>query len=167
MSYLFSELLNKYMEMPLRAHLLSSERNHNFSAKAHTLAYLFHELRDEVSLLGITVMLPELLLLCQQYFDIVDCVCSLWGRYNLNRTCALSNNLLIFRCWAYLMKVIPESRRANWIWYLRFINTIPTWFHVFLQDLGAYIYQHIRIVSLHIIFPEKLLKITIYRPWLL
>ena len=26
----------------------------------------------------------------------------------------------IFRFWAYLMKVIPETRRTHWIWYLRF-----------------------------------------------
>jgi hypothetical protein len=57
----------------------------------------------------------------QQYFGIADCVWSPWDRYNLIRTCALSNKLLIFRCWAYLITVIPETRRANWIWYQRFL----------------------------------------------
>ena len=77
MSYLFSQLLNNHMEKPLRAHLLSSERNHHFSAKAPTIAYLFHELGDEAYIVGITVMLQVMRLLFQQYFDIVDCVWSL------------------------------------------------------------------------------------------
>jgi hypothetical protein len=83
----------------------------------------------------ITVILPEMRLLFQKYFGIVDCVCSFWGQYNLIRNCALSNNLLIFRCWGYLMKVIPKTRRVNWIWYQRFYIYPPrscmnTWNHV-------------------------------------
>jgi hypothetical protein len=30
------------------------------------------------------------------------------------------NYFTIFRFWAYLMKVIPETRRTHSIWYLRF-----------------------------------------------
>ena len=112
-------------------------------------------------------MLPEMRLLFQQYFDIVDCVCSIWGRYILIHTCVFSNKLFIFRCWAYLMTVIPETRRSNWIWYQRFINIIPTWFHVFIQDRGGYIYKNTHVVFWHIIFPDKILRATIYRPWLL
>jgi len=29
-------------------------------------------------------------------------------------------NYLAFQCWAYLIKVIPEARRAHQNWYLRF-----------------------------------------------
>jgi hypothetical protein len=55
------------MKKPYRAYLLSSEYNHHVYAKAPALAYSFQELGDEVSLVGI-------LLLIQQYFDIVDYV---------------------------------------------------------------------------------------------
>jgi hypothetical protein len=69
--------LNECTKEPYRAHLLSSEHNHHTYAKAHTLAYTIRELGEEAYFLGITVMLPETRLLFQQYFDIVDCVCSL------------------------------------------------------------------------------------------
>jgi len=38
-------------------------------------------------------------------------------------------------------------------------------FHIFIQqDHGEYKHQNVRFVSLHInLFPEKILKITIYR----
>jgi hypothetical protein len=51
------------MEKPYRAHLLSSDYNHHVYAKAPTLVYLFHEIGDEVPLVGITAILPELRLL--------------------------------------------------------------------------------------------------------
>jgi len=65
--------LNECTKEHYRAHLLSSEQNHY----AHALAYSFRELGDEVYLVGITVILPEMRLLFQQYFGIMDCVCSL------------------------------------------------------------------------------------------
>jgi hypothetical protein len=43
-----------------------------FTPKAPELAFSFHELGDEASL-------PDLRLLIQQYFDIVDYVVSLYG----------------------------------------------------------------------------------------
>ena len=68
------------MEKHYRAHLLSREYNHHVYAKAPTRAYSFHELGDEASLVGIAAILPELCLLIQQYFDIVDYVGSLYGQ---------------------------------------------------------------------------------------
>ena len=63
-----------------RAHLVSSEYNHHVYTKALTLSYSFHELVDEASLVGIAAILPELRLLIQEYFDIVDYVGSLYGQ---------------------------------------------------------------------------------------
>ena len=63
-----------------RAHLVSSEYNHHVYTKALTLSYSFHELVDEASLAGIAAILPELRLLIQQYFYIVDYVGSLYGQ---------------------------------------------------------------------------------------
>jgi hypothetical protein len=57
---------------------------------------------------GITVMLPEMRLYFQQYFNIVDGACSRWARYIWIRTCVLSNKLVIFRCWANTITVISE-----------------------------------------------------------
>ena len=131
--------MNECTTKPYRAYLPGSEQNHHAYAKAHALAYSVRELGDEVYLVWITVMLPGMRILFQHYFGIVYCVWSLWDRYNLIRTCALSNKLSIFRCWAYLITAIPETRRANWIWYLRFVFTLPKWCHVFMQDSGGYI----------------------------
>jgi hypothetical protein len=64
------------MEKLYRVHLPSNEYNHHVYAKAPTLTYSFHELGDGSSLVGIAVILPELRLLIQQYFNIVDYVCS-------------------------------------------------------------------------------------------
>jgi hypothetical protein len=60
------------MEKLYRVHLPSNEYNHHIYAKAPTLTYSFHG----SSLVGIAVILPELRLLIQQYFNIVDYVCS-------------------------------------------------------------------------------------------
>jgi hypothetical protein len=57
------------MQKPYRVHLLSSEYIHHVYAKAPAIAYSFHELSDEASLLGITAILPGFDLLIQQYFD--------------------------------------------------------------------------------------------------
>ena len=62
------------MEKPYLTHLLSSEYNHHVYAKASALAYSFHKLGDEASLVGISAILPELYLLIQQYCDIMDYV---------------------------------------------------------------------------------------------
>jgi hypothetical protein len=62
------------MEKPCRTHLLSSECNYHVNAKAPTLAYAFHVLGAKASLVGIAAILPELPLLIQIYFDIVDFV---------------------------------------------------------------------------------------------
>jgi hypothetical protein len=59
------KLLNDCIEKPYRAHFLNREYNHHVYAKAPALAYSFQELGDEVSLVGI-------LLLIQQYFDMLD-----------------------------------------------------------------------------------------------
>jgi len=67
------------MEKHYRARLLSSEYNHHMYAKAPPLAYSFHELCDKAPLVGSSVILPELRLLIQQYFDIVDYVGSLYA----------------------------------------------------------------------------------------
>jgi hypothetical protein len=48
-------------------------------ASITTLAFSFHELGDEASLVAITI-LQELRLLIQQYFDNVDYVGSLYGQ---------------------------------------------------------------------------------------
>ena len=51
---------------------------------------------------------------------------------------------------------------------LRFLILILKWFHVFIQDHGAYKHKTGRFASLHFhIFLEKLIKSTIYRLWLL
>jgi hypothetical protein len=70
-----SELLEKHY----RALLLSSKYNHHVYTKAPAFIYSFHELGDEASLVGIAAILPELCLLIQQYFDIVDYIGSLYG----------------------------------------------------------------------------------------
>ena len=65
-----------------------------------------------------------------------------------------------FRIWAYLMKVIPEARRAHWIWYLRLyyrclqiqckyddiINIV--WFYCFIFLPIQYL-QHLLIAQDH------------------
>jgi hypothetical protein len=71
---MFSERFNECTEKHCRTHLLSSECNYHVSAKAPALAYSFHELGAEASLVGIAAILPELPLLIQIYFDIVDFV---------------------------------------------------------------------------------------------
>ena len=48
------------MENTHRAHLLSGEYNLLACVKATTLAYSFHELVDDASLVGIVAILPEL-----------------------------------------------------------------------------------------------------------
>ena len=63
-----------------RSLLLSGEYNHHVYAKASELEYSFNELGHESSLVGIAAILPELLFLIQQYFDIVDYVGSLYGQ---------------------------------------------------------------------------------------
>ena len=68
------------MEKSYRAYLPSSEHNRNIYTKAPALTYSFHELGDEFSLVGITVILPELRLSIQQYFNIVDYVDSLYSQ---------------------------------------------------------------------------------------
>ena len=60
------------MEKPYRTHLLSSVYIHHVYSKVPALTYSFHELGYEATLVGITAILPELYLLIQQYFDIVD-----------------------------------------------------------------------------------------------
>ena len=70
----FSERFNECTEKPCRTHLLSSECNYHVNAKAPALAYSFHELGAKASLVGIAAILPELPLLIQIYFDIVDFV---------------------------------------------------------------------------------------------
>jgi hypothetical protein len=60
------------MEKPYRTHLLGSEYNHHVYANVPALAYSFSKLGDEVSLVGTSAILPELRLLIQQYFYIVD-----------------------------------------------------------------------------------------------
>jgi len=69
--------LNECTTEPYRAYLPSSEHNHHAYAKAHALAYSVRELGDEAYLVGITVMLPGMRILFQQYFGIVYCVWSL------------------------------------------------------------------------------------------
>ena len=65
----------------LIAHLFSAVSiYHHVNAKAPALAFSFNELGDEASLVGIAVILPELRLLIQQYFDIMDNVGSLYGQ---------------------------------------------------------------------------------------
>ena len=44
------------------------------------------------------------------------------------------------------------------------IYNIPKWIHIFIQDRSAFKHKYARIISLHIfLFPEKILKTTIYR----
>lgn len=60
------------MEKPYRAHLLNSEYNYHVYVKAPALAYSYHELGAEVSLVGIPAIFQELRLLIQQYFEVVS-----------------------------------------------------------------------------------------------
>ena len=77
---MFSELLNKCMDKPYLAHLLSSEYNHHVYANAPTLSYSFDKLGDEASLVGMSAIHPELRWLIHQYFVIVDYAGSLYGK---------------------------------------------------------------------------------------
>jgi len=46
------------------------------------------------------------------------------------------------------------------------IDIIPMWFHLFIQDGGAYTHKNTGIVSLHMFFfPGKILTTTIYPLW--
>jgi hypothetical protein len=72
--------MNECMQKPCRAHLLSSEYNHHVYDKTPWLAYSFHELGGDASLVGIIVILPELSLLIQLHFNVVDYVGSLYGQ---------------------------------------------------------------------------------------
>ena len=74
------KLLNDCIEKPYRAHFLNREYNHHVYAKAPALAYSFHELGDEASLMGSAAILPDQRLLVQQYLDIVDYVGSLYDQ---------------------------------------------------------------------------------------
>jgi len=53
------KLLNDCIEKPYRAHFLNREYNHHVYAKAPALAYSFHELGDEATLMGSAVILPD------------------------------------------------------------------------------------------------------------
>jgi hypothetical protein len=53
------KLLNDCIEKPYRAHFLNREYNHHVYAKAPALAYSFHELGDEASLMGSAAILPD------------------------------------------------------------------------------------------------------------
>jgi hypothetical protein len=55
---IFSELLNKCMDKPYLAYLLSSEYNHHVYANAPTLGYSFDKLGDEASLVGMSAIPP-------------------------------------------------------------------------------------------------------------
>jgi hypothetical protein len=56
-------VLFPFFSLVITAHLLSREYNHHVYTKASG---------DEASLVAITAILPELCLLIQQYFNIVD-----------------------------------------------------------------------------------------------
>jgi hypothetical protein len=111
---------------------------------------------------GITVMLPEMRLLFQQYFDIVDGVCSRWVRYILIRICVFSNKLLIFRCWAYPITVISECVVRAEFDINVFLTPFQSDFMYSYKTENTYI--NARIVSWHILFPENIWT-TFYRPW--
>jgi hypothetical protein len=46
----------------------------------------------------------------------------MWLPWKQHRTvcCKISEFIMLYRFWVYLMKVIPETRHVHWIWYLRF-----------------------------------------------
>ena len=73
------------MGKPYHTHLLSSEYKHHVYTKAPALAYSFHDLGDEASLVKIAAILPELRLLIQHYFDIVNYVGSFYGQKSIIR----------------------------------------------------------------------------------
>ena len=77
---IFSELLNKCMDKPYLAHLLSSEYNHHVYPNAPTLGYSFDKPGYEASLVRMSAISPELRWLIHQYFVIVDYVGSLYGK---------------------------------------------------------------------------------------
>lgn len=53
---------------------------HHGCTNAPALAYSFHDLISEAFLVEIAAILPELLSLILQYFDIMDYVSSLYGQ---------------------------------------------------------------------------------------
>jgi hypothetical protein len=53
---------------------------HHVYTKAPALAYSFHDLGNEASLVKIATILPELRLLIQHYIDIVNYVGSFYGK---------------------------------------------------------------------------------------
>jgi hypothetical protein len=66
------------------------------------------------------IIIKTKVLLPQAWVTLAKCV-----RSSLGPLVYLLRNFLIlfgfpdFRLWEYLMKVIPETRHAHWIWYLR------------------------------------------------
>jgi len=51
-----------------------------------------------------------------------------------------------FRCWAYLVKIIPEKRRAPSIWYLRFFSTMEARYtYIDMLSNNEYVCVHFNI----------------------
>ena len=115
-------------------HLLNSEHNHHAYGKAHDMTYSFRELTRRRSLS------------CGNHshasrnafaFSAIFWHCG-WRLFTLS-SIYFNSHLRIFEQIINLsmLSVLDNGYfrmcRASWIWYQRFLNTIPKWVHVFIH----------------------------------